>query len=213
MTRWSLGRYDCVLAVSRRIAAELSLCFPRSCIAWQASPIDLQRFVTRGKAEARALLGYPNCDEKWILFNALRLDDPIKRYSLARKAFDLANARLGNLRLRIVNDFPHDMVPLFVAACDLILCTSETEGWPNSVKEALACNVPFVSTDVSDLRDIAKREPKCRICRPDARVIADNICDVLSSVERPNLRQYVLEMGVDASSDRLIRIYNALVAS
>ncbi|MEO8683026.1 MAG: glycosyltransferase, partial [Vicinamibacterales bacterium] len=88
MTRWSIGRYDCVLSVSNRMTAELRRFASR--VETLPSPIDLTRFVPRDKAEARALLGHPGNSKKWVLFNALRLDDPIKRFPLAKAAFDLA---------------------------------------------------------------------------------------------------------------------------
>jgi teichuronic acid biosynthesis glycosyltransferase TuaC len=212
MTRWSLGRYDCVLTVSRRVAADVKRFSPRSSVWTVPSPIDLNRFVPRDKKEARALLGFPDCTERWVLFNALNLDDPIKRFPLAKEAFELAKAKCGNLRLRVATDLPHSVLPLFTAACDVILCTSETEGWPNCVKEALACNVPFVSTDVSDLRDIARQEATCRICPADQVVLADNICDVLASQREPDLRRHVADMSLDSVSDRLVNIYESLLA-
>ncbi|HEY0941098.1 MAG TPA: glycosyltransferase [Steroidobacter sp.] len=208
-TRLSINSYDVVLTVSRRVAAELQRFAPRAHVDVSPSPVDLSRFVPRDKREARALLGYPGCEEKWVLFNSLRLHNPIKRFALAQQAFDLAQARCGNLRLRIASDLPHEQMPLFVAACDLILCTSDNEGWPNSIKEALACNVPFVATDVSDLRDIASVEPSCRVCPPDAEVIAANICDVLSAPAPQRLRRHVEAMSGDAISDQLIAIYEA----
>jgi len=212
MTRWSLDCFDCVLTVSRRVAADVQRISPRSSVLIMPSPIDLGRFVPRGKKEARSLLGFPECTEKWVLFNALSLKDPVKRFPLAKEVFELANAKLGNLRLRIATDLPHESLPLFTAACDVILCTSETEGWPNCVKEALACNVPFVSTDVSDLQDIARREPTCRICPADPVVLANNLCEVLSSKKQPDLRSHVAAMDLDVVSERLVSIYDSLLS-
>jgi glycosyltransferase involved in cell wall biosynthesis len=211
MTRWSLGSFDRVLTVSRRVAADLLSVSPGSQVETMPSPIDLHRFVPLDRQEAKARLGFPDCREKWILFNAMSLDDPIKRYPLAKMAFELANARRGDLRLRVVNGIKHDEVPLFTAACDLILCTSETEGWPNCVKEALACNVPFVSTDVSDLSDIAREEPCCRVCPDDPAVLADNICQVLDISQKPELRRHVAGMSLDVTCDRLVGIYRSLL--
>jgi teichuronic acid biosynthesis glycosyltransferase TuaC len=212
MTRWSVGSYDCVLPVSSRMAAELSAFAPGSRIETVPSPVDRERFVVRDKLEARAQLGYPGSTDKWVLFNALNLDDPIKRFPLAKAAFELANARCGNLSLRLAHGLPHEALPLLVAACDVILCTSETEGWPNSVKEALACNVPFVATDVSDLREIARQEPTCRICIPEAATIAQSLCEVLASPERPDLRRHIASMSREASSLQLKDIYESLLA-
>ncbi len=211
-TRLALKSFDYVFTVSHRTAGQVSRMAPNVVITVLPSPIDLSLFVPRNRMEAKALLGYPSCNEKWVLFNSLDLENPVKRFAMAKQAFELAQKRHGNLRLRLATKLAHDEMANFVAACDLILCTSESEGWPNSVKEALACDVPFVATDVSDLRDIAANEPSCRICPPDATVIAANICEVLALPEPLSLRQYVSGMSVDASADRMIAIYKHAIA-
>ena len=212
MTRRAISHYDAVLTVSRRVAADVRAFARDARIVPMPSPIDLRRFVPLDKNEAREKLGFPNAgSERWVLFNALSLNDPIKRFSLAKEVFEIANSRCGNLRLRVATDLPHDVLPLFTAACDVILCTSETEGWPNCVKEALACNVPFVSTDVSDLADIARVEPSCRICPADPVVLADNICEVIAMDGTPDLRKHVAAMSLDTLSDQLVAVYRSLL--
>jgi glycosyltransferase involved in cell wall biosynthesis len=210
LTRLAIKSFDGIISVSRRIADEVAGIAQDALIVVLPSPVDLGVFSPRDRGEAKALLGHPDCAEKWILFNSLDLENPIKRFDLARAAFAIAQARHGKLRLRLATKMPHDQMALFVAACDLILCTSETEGWPNSVKEALACNVPFVATDVSDLHDIASVDPSCRVCKPDAEVIATNICDVLSGSLPLDLRRHVVGMSVDAYAEQMLGTYQAV---
>lgn len=210
LTCKAIKSFDGIVSVSKRIAAEVDAIAPNALAAVLPSPIDLKVFAPRERREAKALLGHPNCTEKWVLFNSLDLRNPIKRFGLAQQAFDIAQARLGNLRLRIATNVPYDQMPLVVAACDLVLCTSEKEGWPNSVKEALACNVPFVATDVSDLRDIAAIDPTCRVCPPDPEVIAENICDVLSISSPRDLHRHVAGMDVGASTDQMLAFYRSV---
>jgi glycosyltransferase involved in cell wall biosynthesis len=213
MTRRSLSRFDVVVTVSNRVAADVKASALAKSVVSIPSPVDLQRFVPLDKRDAKALLGSPNCEERWVLFNALSLADPVKRFPLAQKAFDLANEQCGNLRLRIATNLPHGDLPLFTAACDVILCTSETEGWPNCVKEALACNVPFVSTDVSDLKEIAAAEPACRVCPDDPRALAQNLCEVLN-LERPvNVRKHAEPMSVECLSQRLVEVYESVLCA
>ena len=212
LTRHSLGAYEQVISVSRRAAAGLARAAPHAPVAVLPSPVDLSRFAPRDKQEAKGQLGYPHCSEKWVLFNSLDLHNPIKRFDLARRAFEIAQSRLGNLRLRLATDLPQSAMPLFVGACDVLLCTSRYEGWPNSVKEALACNVPFVATDVSDLSDIARIEPDCRVCAAEPRILADNICAVLARPPPADLARHVAQMSPEASADRLISIYRAALA-
>ena len=113
--------------------------------------------------------------------------------------------------MRIASNIAHEVMPLFVGACDMILCTSVYEGWPNAIKEALACNLPFVSTDVSDLRDIAYQEPSCHICPPEPNILADSICRTLSESNTNNLRRHVLDMDLRKVSQRHIDLYQELV--
>ena len=211
-TKAALKRYDCVIPVSRRVAGELTRIAPDTYMSVIPSPVDLSQFVPIDRKQAKAKLGFPDCSEKWVLFNALDLRNPIKRFDLAKKAFEAAHSMHGNLRLRLATDLPHELVPLFVAACDVILCTSENEGWPNSIKEALACNVPFVSTDVSDLRDIAHDEPSCRVCAADAGLLARNLCEVVTGPAPENLRHHVVGMSLETIGGQLASTYQAVLA-
>jgi glycosyltransferase involved in cell wall biosynthesis len=212
LTRRAVKSFDGIISVSHRVAAEVARVARDALVVVLPSPVDLTVFSPRDRGEAKALLGHAGCAEKWVLFNSLDLGNPIKRFHLAREAFELAQAKLGNLRLRLATNMPHGQMAPFVASCDVILCTSEKEGWPNSVKEALACNVPFVATDVSDLRDIAAVEPTCRVCPADAEVIAANICDVLSSDGPHDLRRHVASMSIDSIAEQTLATYQALLS-
>jgi glycosyltransferase involved in cell wall biosynthesis len=216
MTLMSLGRYDGVVTVSHRMEAEVAPRVPRAVTTVLPSPIDLTRFMPLSRDDARARLGCAGQKEPWVLFNAVDLNDPIKRYPLARQAFEIANARAGGrLTLRVANGIPHAEMPLFVAACDVIVCTSETEGWPNCIKEALACDVPFVATDVSDLKQVASVAPPCRVTSADPAEIARQLLEVLAVTDdgrrRPFLREVVQTMRLDRQSRQLIDLYDAVI--
>ncbi len=210
MTKFCIGNYASVLPVSKKMMHELKKFVPESKLKVMPSPIDTAEFAPMDKREARRKLGFQDNDEKWVLFNSRNLDNPVKRFDLAKRAFDIAQARLGNLRLRLATDLSHAEVPLFVATCDVIVCTSANEGWPNSIKEALACNVPFVATDVGDLREIAEVESSCRICPADAEVLADNICQVLADTGMHDLRKHAQKMSLESTSERLVSLYQSL---
>ena len=49
---------------------------------------------------------------------------------------------------------PHEDMPDYYASLDLYVCTSEIEGTPNPILEAMACGVPVVSTDVGVVPDV-----------------------------------------------------------
>jgi glycosyltransferase involved in cell wall biosynthesis len=115
--------------------------------------------------------------------------------------------------LRVASGIAPEDMPAFVDACDVVLCTSTHEGWPNSIKEALACGVPFVSTDVSDLAEVARAHPVCRVCEPDPVALGNALCDVLNSPIDPNLPSSVAQMAIPVISRRLAGAYSALLRS
>ena len=202
MTRGSLGRFSAVLPVSKRLAKEIAQEVPESRISVMPSPIDLALWKPRM---------YATHVTRNVLFTANAPRDPIKRFSLCEQTIAIVKQNIGDVTLKIASGISHTDMPSFVAACDAVLCTSETEGWPNSVKEALACNVPFVSTDVSDLSKIADQENTCRISEPDPNSLARNLCEVLGSPRSPSLRRHVEHMDLKPSCERLIHIYKSLV--
>lgn len=213
LTHTAIKKYNCVLSVSNRMSLAIKNKHRNINVITFPSPIDLDLFAPLDKSKARRKLGYNNCDnEKWVLFTSIDRDNPIKRFSLAREAIKIANSEYGNIRLRIAENIPYHEMPLFVGSCDLILCTSEYEGWPNSIKEALACNIPFVSTDVSDLSKIADKETICKICPPDVKIIAQNICESLSGDNSNiDLRKYIKGMALEQSGEKLLKIYSSIL--
>ena len=202
MTRRSLETFSAVLPVSNRIAKEIAHEVQKSRITVMPSPIDLALWKPRM---------YATHITRNVLFTANAPRDPIKRFSLCERTIAIVKQNIGDVTLKIASGISHTDMPSLVATCDAVLCTSETEGWPNSVKEALACNVPFVSTDVSDLSKIADQENTCRVCEPNPNSLARNLCEVLRSPRSPNLRHHVEHMNLKPSCERLIRIYESLV--
>jgi len=100
---------------------------------------------------------------------------------------------------------------MFVNMVDLILLTSTHEGWPNIVKEGLACNIPFVSTDVSDLSEIAAIEPSCFVCEANKNILAESIVkSIKTRHDEKNLVKHIKEMEIEKVVDNLINVYKTV---
>lgn len=212
VTRVALKHFQAVVAMSERMRGEILGRYPRAMVAAIPDPLNLDHFRPIDRRAARTALGFPGNNERWILFTSLLNSNPIKRPDLAREAVKRANDRLGNIRLRTAQGIKHDQMPVFVGSCDLILSTSTHEGWPNCVKEALACNIPFVATDVSDLGMIAAQERSCHVCPPDPDALADKICESLTMPAPGNLRRHVAGMDVSLTSRRLLDFYDSVLS-
>lgn len=212
MSRMSLKYYDLIITMSQRMSNEVTNYSPLSSVVSLVDGINLKSFQPIDKYTARAKLGFPDDKTKWVLFTTMSTDNPIKRVPLAMESVKRAKQIMPEITLKIATGIPHSKMPLFVGACDLILSTSTHEGWPNCIKEAFACNIPFVSTDVSDLSIIAKKEPSCRVCPPDPNILADNICEVLSLNYSKNLRHYVEFMDSAIISETLLQLYKQIIS-
>jgi glycosyltransferase involved in cell wall biosynthesis len=207
-TRWALPSYSAVVCVSQRMASEVQALLPGANTHVLPSPIDLQRFGMTDKASARRRLGLPDTGERYVIYGAARsgLQDN-KRLWLAQQAIEWAMKRMPNLRPLTAVGIPRESMPEFFAAADVALCTSVTEGWPNFIKEALASNVPFISTDVSDLARIAAEEPSCRVVGASPAEIGGAICEVLAMVPPVNLQRHIAAMTIQAHGKELLRVY------
>lgn len=152
---------DAVIVVSKTISAR---------IAGDVIPCgtDLEVFRPLDRAAARVRLGLP-AHKKLILFpfDPLR---KIKRYPLAQAAIE----KLGDpeTEILIVRGKRNEDMPWYYNASDAMILCSESEGSPTSVKEALACNLPVVSTDVGDVREIMHGIDGCEICEDDAESLS-----------------------------------------
>lgn len=110
--------------------------------------VDLELFSLTNKEDIRKTMGL-NLKKKYILFAA----DPqrvVKNHSLAIDAVTLLNNH--NVELLTIYNVPHKTMVDYMIASDMLLLTSLSEGSPNVIKEAMACNLPIVTTDVGDVR-------------------------------------------------------------
>lgn len=72
-----------------------------------------------------------------------------------RRTLEALVARHGlQQHVLMAGEQPHDRVPLWLAAADVFCLASRSEGWPNSVLEALACGRPVVATRVGGVPEI-----------------------------------------------------------
>lgn len=206
MTLGVLRRFGAITCVSERIAREVARCAqPCTEVVVLPSPIDLMRWPERSGPRAGRRPPHR------VLFTSNSLANPIKRQGLLEAACEIASRQVGPIEVVRATGIDHEAMPALVASCDAVACTSETEGWPNSVKEALACGIPFVATDVSDLATIAQKEPSCRIAAADPKAFARGLCEVLTSPVKRGLRQHVAHMDLPDSSRKLKAVYERLL--
>jgi glycosyltransferase involved in cell wall biosynthesis len=102
---------------------------------------DLERFQPSPKVEARTSLGLDPAG-RYLLFPAAP-DRPGKRYDRAAEV-----ARLAGAELLSAGTIAPERMPEWINAANGVLVTSDNEGFGLAAVEALACEVPVLSTPV-----------------------------------------------------------------
>jgi teichuronic acid biosynthesis glycosyltransferase TuaC len=102
---------------------------------------DLSRFRPLPRDEARRELGL-DPDGRYLLFPA----DPTRPEKRADRAVELARA--CGAKLLTGGSIEPERMPLWVNAANAVLVTSDYEGFGLACLEALACDVPVLSTPV-----------------------------------------------------------------
>lgn len=130
---------------------------------------------------ARAELGL-KMEKKFILF-PWEPTRPEKRYWIAQEVVRLLQSDY-NVELLTVYNRPREIIAKYMSACDAMLLTSEHEGAPLAVREALASRLPVVSVDVGDVRKIVEETGGGYIASQDASDLAKKISWVFEGKEK-----------------------------
>lgn len=177
----------------------------RACAEVIPNGIDRAHFRPCDRAAARRSLGWA-CDELVVLFAS----DPSrasKRPELARAACAEAARRLGRVRLEVAHGLPPDAMPDLMNASDCLLHTSASEGSPNVVKEALACNLPVVATPAGDIRELLDGVDSSYFCAAQVGDLADALVRCLDPPRRSNGRQRTESLDDRRIADRVVSVY------
>lgn len=107
-------------------------------------------------------------------------------------------------------------VNLLINAADCTLLTSFSEGSPQFVKEAMACNSPVVATDVGDIAWLFGNEPGHYLCGFDPEDVAEKIQAALEfsyKFGKTQGRKRIMALGLDSESvaGKILSIYQSVL--
>ncbi len=173
------------------------------------SGIDFEVFKPAPQQEARRTLGLP-MDRKLVLWAGDYLR-PEKRFDIVQKTMALLKERMPQVELVLVTDTNPSSVPAYMNACDAIFLVSDKEGSPNVIKEAMACNLPVVSTPTGDVPEIIGNTEGCYICSQDPEDVAQKLELALRWGKRTDGRETVRHIEIGATSRGIISVYENLL--
>lgn len=174
--------------------------------------VDVSLFRRMDERDCRRQLGWRQ-DGFHILFSTQDRTNEKKRLPLAEAAMALLRSQGVDAELHGLWKVPHESVPLWINACDLLLFTSrEDEGSPNIVKETLACGRPVVSVDVGDVRERIEGIKGCHIAAPVAEDLAAKVAEVLQGTRRVDSEAAISEVSLEAVAQRVIDVYDQAIS-
>lgn len=176
--------------------------------------VDFKTFYPIEKKKARKEMGLSQNDVLFLFSGSF--DNKVKNYPLAQKAVDTYNKiyhRSPAARLLELHDYSREEVNLLLNACDVVLMTSLSEGSPNFIKEALACNRPVVSTEVGDVKELIENIEGCYIANSCSDDIALKLEMALQYDRiKMGLQRIVdLELEIQDTAERIIEIYKQVI--
>jgi glycosyltransferase involved in cell wall biosynthesis len=121
--------------------------------------VDISRFIpnklSRFSEDRQLIVGWVG-NSKW---HADGVSDPKGLHTILKPAITLLQSEgiqiLGKYADRQDRLIPQDEMPIYYSSIDVLVCASAHEGTPNPILEAMACGLPFISTDVGIVKGVA----------------------------------------------------------
>jgi glycosyltransferase involved in cell wall biosynthesis len=190
-------RANGLLAVSGALKADMAaLGMPEEKIRIHYTGIDRERFRPVDRAQAKAALGVegpllvtagaliPRKGQK-LTIEALAAVPEATLLVVGggpdRAELEALAASLGlGPRVRFLGPLPHDELPPLIAAADVMMLPSVSEGLANVWVEALACGTPLVISDAGGAREALDRPEAGRMVAREPGAIAAAVRDILA---------------------------------
>ncbi len=170
--------------------------------------VDAEAFAPGSRLAARAYLGVPA--EPLVIGFVHSIRQPTKRLDIALAVRHELERRGVPTQLLVAESVPAAEMPWYYRASDCLLMTSDREGAPNCVKEALACGVPVVGRPVGDLPELIRDAAMGRVVPSRDPV---RLADAILALGRgPDVRTPMLPAAFRAENiaARLVAIYESI---
>jgi glycosyltransferase involved in cell wall biosynthesis len=171
--------------------------------------VDLDLFQPLDQAEVRRRLGL-DPKKKFVLF-PYAPQRPVKRFDLVESAVGRARQAVPELEILCVSAVPQSRMPLYMNAADVLVLASQSEGSPNTVKEAMATNLPVVAVQVGDTAELIGQTEGCHLVSRDAEEIAAQIVEVCRLGKRTRGRERMARYSMDNVARQIVQVYSTVI--
>jgi len=195
-----------VIVKTEEMKSKLRL--PSACVI--PNGVDLELFRPMDQQQARRALGL-DPEKKFLLFPYDPAEER-KRFDLIEQAVAQAREQVPQLEILHVRGVPRARMPFYLNAADVFVLASMLEGSPNALKEALSVNLPVISVDVGDARELVGSSEGCYLVARKAGIIAERIIAVCRQGSRARSRERMAQLSMDRVAEQVVQVYAWTVA-
>lgn len=174
--------------------------------------VNSDLLVPMNKDEAALKLGW-NPNDKHILFSK-EFYNTTKNYPLAKAAVDVYNATYSqgsHAELLEFIGYTREQVLLLYNAVDCVIMTSNHEGSPQFIKEAMACNCPIVSVDVGDVKQVISEVEGCYLAERKPGDIAMKLDKAIKHGKTNGREKVLKEFESSIIAKKVISVYEDIL--
>lgn len=140
----------------------------------------------------------------------------VKNYPLFCEVLQILRNKYGiDCEERELRNMTRKDIAKLYSNADLLLMTSNSEGSPQAVKEAMACNLPCVSTPVGDVKVLLNGVKNCYVSGTHeaeelATLVAKSLKEEGSGISG---REQIMKLGIDEDSvaNKVYDLYRDLI--
>lgn len=114
-------------------------------------------------------------------------------------------------RVRFLGNVPHDELPDLVAAADISILPSKSEGLANAWVEALSCGTPIIISEAGGARELVRSDIAGRVVEQNGLAIAKAIEAILADPPAQNdVRASVGQFSWKNNGDTLVKLFTKI---
>ena len=234
---FTLQRSDCCIAVDESTAEYFIGKYPwlKNKVKIIYAGIDLKKFRPLDKSKLREKYKFDKNNEIIIYVGRLEIE---KNVGFLIRAFVNVKMLIKNSELILVGDgrdrinierfvdqngikdvtfmgtVNHNKIPEIIDCADVCALCSLYEGSPAIVKEALACGIPVISTDVGDVKKWITSDTIGKIVDGDEKMFAGAIIEIIKKdqeIMREKCKNISQQFSFDLTMKKTVEVYKEVL--